>query len=88
MKQTNNQTNNQANAGLMQSFMENHLLVAVVALSFWVLGVSTGSVASLLVSGVLAFGRPFFAVMLQSGEEQSGQSAHSASLRTSAACAH
>ena len=73
---------------LLKSFMENNLLVVLAALSFWVLGLATGSIVPVLVSGILAFGRPFFMVMLLNREAKSDKTARIASLRTSAACAN
>lgn len=73
---------------LLKSFMEKPLLVVLAALSFWVLGLATGSIVPVLVSGILAFGRPFFMVMLLEHEAKSKQSARMTSLHTSAACAN
>ena len=69
---------------LLKSFMENNLLVVLATLSFWVLGIATASIVPILLSGVLAFGRPFFQVMLQDRQ----QPARRTSLQTSAACAN
>ena len=73
---------------LLKSFMLSSLLVALAALSFWLLGAATGSIVPVLFSGVLAFGRPFFVVMLLDREEESNKAVRKATLRTSAACAN
>ena len=73
---------------LLKSFMASPLLVALASLSFWVLGAATASIVPILLSGVLAFGRPFFMVLLLEREAKSDKTARIASLRTSAACAN
>lgn len=74
---------------LLKAFLANPLLAPLAALLIWFAGAFTGSAALMIVSGILAFGRPFFYVSLLSQEanERDEKLARRASLTPACATA-
>ena len=54
---------------LLKEFLANPLFAPLLALALWIAGAYTGSAALMIVSGILAFGRPLFYVTLLHLEE-------------------
>ena len=75
---------------IIKAVVENPLVSTLLALSIWIAGALSGSVALMIASGVLAYGRPLLYSALLNSEAKTEKSAKTgfnsfASLRPSVA---
>lgn len=77
-------------SSIARSVVENPLVSTLLALSIWIAGALSGSIALMIASGVLAYGRPLLYSALLNSDAKTEKSAKTgfnsfASLRPSAA---
>ena len=66
--------NSITSSSIVKSVVENPLVSTVLALSVWIAGALSGSVALMIASGVLAYGRPLLYSTLIGNEEKTEKS--------------
>lgn len=72
------------------SLIKSPIVSSLLALAIWIVGALSGSVALMIVAGVLAYGRPLLYSALVNREEKSAKTGFGsfASIRPSAVGAH
>lgn len=72
------------------SFIKSPIASSLLALAIWIVGALSGSIALMIVAGVVAYGRPLLYSALLNSEEKSAKTSFGgfASIRPSAVGAH
>ena len=63
------------NSSIASSFIKNPIASSLLALAIWIVGAFNGSIALMVVAGIVAYGRPLLYSALSNSETKSEKSA-------------